>query len=134
MFYGIGIADPSKNRSLQRVNVDNGARRELAELIDQYTRALAVTAIRTGGPGLKALAADEVQAALNSVVRQVVRRAVVADHWIDAQSGRMKALCTFDLPQYQAVLAKNTSLDPRLRSAMLDHAEMLYTQLAGNLQ
>jgi hypothetical protein len=134
MFYGIGIADPSKNRSLQRVNVDNGARRELAELIDQYTRALAVTAIRTGGPGLKALAADEVQAALNSVVRQVVRRAVVADHWIDAQSGRMKALCTFDLPQYQAVLAKNTSLNPRLRSAMLDHAEMLYTQLAGNLQ
>lgn len=134
MFYGIGTADPSKSRSLQRVNVDNRARRELAELVDQYTKALAVTATRTGGPGLAALPAAQVGAALNSVVRQVVRRAVVADHWVDPQSGQMKALCTFDLSQYQAVLAQNTSLDPRLRSAMLNHAEMLYTQLAGNLQ
>lgn len=134
MFYGIGTAAPSKNRSLQRVNVDNRARRELAGLVDQYTKALAVTAMRTGGPGLEALPANEVQAALNSVVRQVVRRAVVADHWVDPQSGQMKALCTFDLSQYQAVLAEDASLDSRLRSAMLEHAEMLYTQLAGNLQ
>jgi hypothetical protein len=132
VFYGIGVADPQKSRSLQRVNADNGARREIASVIDQYSKALAVTATRTGGGTIQSLPDDQVRASLNLLVRQAVRRAIVVDHWSDPQNKQMKALCTLDLTQYQAVLAQQTSMDPRLRSAMQNYAEMVYDQLAGN--
>lgn len=132
VFYGIGIAEPQKSRSLQRVNADNRARREIAAVIDQYSRALAVTATRTGGSAVQSLPADQVRASLNMLVRQVMRRAIVVDHWVDPLSKRMKALCTLDLEQYQTVLAKQTFMDPRLQSPMQTYAEMVYDQLAGN--
>lgn len=132
VFYGIGVAEPQKSRSLQRVNADNSARREIAGVIDQYSKALSVTAVQTGGSAVHRLPADQLQASLNLLVRQVMHRAIVVDHWVDPQNKRMKALCTLDLAQYQAVLAQQTSMDPRLRSSMQHYAEMVYDQLAGN--
>jgi hypothetical protein len=132
VFYGIGIAEPQKSRSLQRVNADNRARREIAAVIDQYSKALAVTATQTGGSAVQSLSADQLQASLNLLVRQVMHRAIVVDHWVDPQNRRMKALCTLDLRQYQDVLAQQTSMDPRLRASMHNHADVVHDQLAGN--
>jgi hypothetical protein len=132
VFYGIGIAEPQKSRTLQRVNADNRARREIAGVIDQYGKALAVTATRTGGSAVQLLPADELQASLNLLVRQAMRHAIVVDHWVDPRSKRMKALCALDLAQYQDVLAQQASMDPRLRASMHNHAEMVHDQLAGN--
>jgi hypothetical protein len=132
VFYGIGTAEPQKSRSLQRVNADNRARREIAGVIDQYSQALAVTAIRTGGSAVQSLTADQLQASLNLLVRQVMHRAIVVDHWVDPRSKRMKALCTLDLAQYRDVLARQTAMDPRLRASMHNHCEMVHDQLAGN--
>ena len=131
VFYGIGVAEPQKSRSLQRVNADNRARREIAGVIDQYSRALAVTATQTGGSALQSLPADQMQTSLNLLVRQVMHRAIVVDHWVDPQNKRMKALCTIDLSQFQAVLAEQTSMDHRLRSHMQNHSEVVHDQLAG---
>ncbi len=133
-FFGIGVAEPMKNSSLQRVNADNRARHEMGMLVDQYSKALAVTATRTGGYALRSLPQDRIQAALPSLVRQVMRRAIVTDHWVDPQSGQMKALCTLDLIHYQEVLAKHSALDPKLRTAMQGHTEMLHDQLSRDLQ
>lgn len=132
VFYGIGTAEPQKSRSLQRVNADNGARREIAAVIDQYSKALAVAATRTGGSAVQSLPADQVKASLNMLVRQVMHRAIVVDHWVDPRSKRMKALCALDLAQYQDVLAQQTFMDPRLRSPMQAYAEMVFNQLSGN--
>lgn len=132
VFYGIGVAEPQKSRSLQRVNADNRARREIAGVIVQYSNALAVTATRTGGSTVQSLSADQLQSSLNLLVRQVMHSAIVVDHWVDPRNKRMKALCTLDLAQYQAVLAQQTSMDPRLRSSMQHYSEMVYDQLAGN--
>ncbi len=131
VFYGIGVAEPQKSRSLQRVNADNRARREIAGVIDQYSKALAVTATQTGGSAIQSLPADQVQASLNMLVRQVMHGAIVVDHWMDPRNKRMKALCTLDLVQYQSVLAQQTFMDPRLRSSMQNYSEMVYDQLAG---
>jgi hypothetical protein len=132
VFYGIGIAEPQKSRSLQRVNADNHARREIAGVIDQYSKALAVTATRTGGSDIRFLPADQMQASLNLLVRQVMHRAIVVDHWVDPRSRRMKSLCALDLAQYQAVLAQQTSMDSRLRASMHNLSEVVHDQLAGN--
>jgi hypothetical protein len=132
VFYGIGIAEPQKSRSLQRVNADNRARREIAGVIDQYSKALAVTATRTGGIAVQSLPADELRASLNLLVRQVMHHAIVVDHWVDPRNKRMKALCTLDLGKYQDVLVQQASMDPRLRASMHNHSEMVYDQLAGN--
>ncbi len=132
VFYGIGVAEPQKSRSLQRVNADNRARREIAGVIDQYSKALAVTATQTGGSMVRSLPADQVQASLIMLVRQAMQRAIVVDHWTDPQNGCMKALCTLDLTQYQAVLAQQTFMDPRLRSSMQHYSEMLFDQLSGH--
>lgn len=131
VFYGIGVAGPQKSPSLQRVNADNRARREIAGVIDQYSNALAVTATQTGGSAIQSLPADQVRASLNILVRQVMHRATVVDHWMDPQNKRMKALCTLDLAQYQTVLAQQSFMDPRLRSSMQNYVEMVYDQLAG---
>lgn len=133
VFYGIGIAEPQKSRSLQRVNADNRARREIAGVIDQYSKALAVTAARTGESAVQSLPADQLRTSLNLLVRQVMHRAIVVDHWVDPRSKRMKALCALDLARYQAVLAQQSAMDPRLRASMHYHSEMVYDQLAGNL-
>jgi hypothetical protein len=132
VFYGIGIAEPQKSRSLQRVNADNRARREIAGVIDQYSKALAVTATQAGGGAVRFLPADQLQASLNLLVRRVMHRAIVVDHWVDPRSKRMKALCVLDLAQYQAVLAQQTAMGHRLRAAMHNHSEMVHDQLAGN--
>jgi hypothetical protein len=133
VFYGIGVAEPQKSRSLQRVNADNRARREIAGVIDQYSKALAVTATRAGGSALQPLSADEMQKSLNLLVRQAMQRARVVDHWVGPQNRHMKALCTLDLAQFQAVLAQQGSMDPGLQSSMQHYSEMVYDQLAGNL-
>ena len=132
VFYGIGIAEPLKSRSLQRVTADNRARREIAGVIDQYCKALAVTATRTGGGAVQSLPADQLLASLNLLVRQVMQRAIVVDHWVDPHSKRMKALCALELTQFQAVLAQQTAMHPRLQSSMQHYAEMVYDQLSGN--
>jgi hypothetical protein len=132
VFYGVGIAEPQKSRSLQRVNADNGARREIAAVIDQYSKALAVTAVRTGGGAIELLPADHVRASLNSLVRRVMHHARVVDHWVDPQSRHMKALCTLKLAQFQAVLAQPGTMDTQLQSTMQHYSEMVYDQLAGN--
>jgi hypothetical protein len=132
VFYGIGVAEPQKSRSLQRVNADNRARHEIAGVIDQYSKALAVAATQTGGSRVKSLPADQVRASLNMLVRQAMQRAIVVDHWTDPQNRRMKALCTLDLAQYQSVLAQQTFMDPGLRSSMQHYSEMLFDQLSGH--
>jgi hypothetical protein len=131
-FYGIGVAEPQKSRSLQRVNADNRARREIAGVIDQYSQALAVTATRAGEGAIESLPADQVHRSLNLLVRRVMHRAKVVDHWVSPRNRRMKALCALELTQFQAVLAQLSSMDPRLQSSMQHYCEMVYDQLSGN--
>ena len=134
VFFGIGAADQLKNRSLQRVNADNRARHEMGRVLEQYSKALAVTATQTGEPGLKTMPEVQVEAALHSLVRQAMRFAIVSDHWVNPESGQMMALCTLDLEQYKAALSEHQTLDPRLRSAMHGYVDMLHARLAGDFQ
>jgi hypothetical protein len=134
LFFGIGTADQLKNRSLQRVNADNHARHQMGRVLEQYSKALAVTATQTGDLGLKTMPEVQVQAALNSLVRQAMRLAIVSDHWVNPESGQMMALCTLDLEQYKAVLSEHKTLDTRLRSAMHGYADMLHARLAEDFQ
>ena len=134
LFFGVGAADRRKNRSLQRVNADNQARHEMGKVLAQYSKALAVTATQAGDGGLALLPREQVQSALHSLVRQALRRAIVSDHWVHPQDGRMMALCTLSLEQFKTTLAEDSAMDPQLRSAMQDHAEALYSQLAVDLQ
>lgn len=134
VFFGIGVADQLKNRSLQRVNADNRARHEMGRILEQFSKALAVTAAQTGDPGLKTMPQVQVQAALHSLMRQALRLAIVSDHWVKPESGQMMALCTLDLEQYKAALSKHKTLDPRLRSAMHGYADMLHARLTEDFQ
>ncbi len=130
VFYGIGHASGVQNPTLLRAAADNHARKELAAVLDRFVAELARSADVGTDPAWAALPADEQRQTLGIIVRKALQRAVISDHWRDAQEPRLLALCRLDLAAFKQVLADSAALEKSTRTAMWAEAEAVHLRLS----
>ncbi len=130
VFYGIGHASGVQNPTLLRAAADNHARKELAAVLERFVAELARSAKVGKDPAWAALPAGEQRQTLGILVRQALQRAVISDHWSDAQEPRLLALCRLDLTVFKQVLSDSAVLDKSTRKAMRAEAETVHARFA----
>jgi hypothetical protein len=123
-FFGVGSATTaSGNRILARTAADNLARTELDKVLRRYLAALSHGRLDTAG-GM-----DE--GSLEHFVTDVLRKAMVTEHWTDPRDGRMYALCRLDLPQFKEALTHSSALEAPLRNHWLNMADREHARMVG---
>jgi hypothetical protein len=132
-FYGIGRAGGVQNLTLLRAAADNRARKELADVLEQYIMELARSVPGNLDPNWAMLAFGERRQILGIVVRKAMQRAVVRDHWNDPREAGMLSLCRLSLSDFKMVLSASGALDDTMRSAMIAGAESVHARLARKL-
>ena len=130
VFYGIGHASGVQNPTLLRAAADNHARKELAAVLEGFVAELARSSKVGADPAWAALPADEQRQTLGILVRQALQRAVISDHWSDAQEPRLLALCRLDLTVFKQVLSDSAVLDKSTQTGMLAEAESVHARFA----
>ena len=130
VFYGIGQARGVQNQALLRATADNQARKELADVLENYLSELARSAEMETDPNWAALSVGERQQILGMLVRNCLQLSMVSDHWNDANQSRLLALCRLDLTTFKQVLSDSASIDEKTRAAMWAEAERVHARLS----
>ena len=120
VFQGVGVASGIQNRLLLRATADNRARSELAAVMVRYVEALAASAGKAG---------DQDPGVLQPLAQASLNRAVIVDHWIDPDSGRLYALCRLNMASFKDTLAAYRMLPADSRKTMLENAERQHARM-----
>ena len=129
-FYGIGHASGVRNPTLLRATADNHARNELAAVLERFVSELARSEKVATDSAWTALSEDEQRQTLGILVHDLLQRALISDHWSDAQEPRLLALCRLDLTVFKQVLSDSAVLDKSTRTAMRAEAETVHARFA----
>lgn len=130
VIYGIGQADGIHNPALLRASADNQARRQMALVLEKYVDSLTKSDVLETDAHWATLSDDERRQVAGMLVRNCMRRAVVSDHWNDAQQARLLSLCRLDLATVKQVLSDSLALDEKTRPVLWAEADRLYARLA----
>jgi hypothetical protein len=130
VFYGIGQASGVQNQALLRATADNQARKELADVLENYLSELARSAEMETDPNRAALSVGERQQILGMLVHNCLQLSMVSDHWNDANQSGLFALCRLDLTTFKQVLSDSPFIDEKTRAAMWAEAERVHARLS----
>lgn len=124
VFHGVGKAAGISSPTLQRATADNLARDEMSQLFGAYVFALAQNA--SGAPSADI---PEMAAALRALIQRAMEKAVISEHWADAQAQSLFALCSLQLEAFKRILNNFSPIDQQMRSAMLDQADQTHSDM-----
>ncbi len=126
VFHGIGEAQGSSSATLLRAAAANRARKQMAQVLDLYVSKL----FQSAG-AMPALNMEQGEQVIGALVRSAVKQSVISDIKSDPRKAQHHALCQLDLETFKQVLASQTHIDNKARTAMLAEAEHVHALLAG---
>lgn len=133
VFYGVGIAQGIRNRSLSVVAADDRARGEIAKIMNSYVTVLTkdYMASTTAGAMDKSSEEQHVSQTLKNFAKFTLHGAVIVDHWKDPSDGTMFSLCKLDMNAVKKTLEDSKELDSKMRDYVRANAEKAFDELAA---
>ncbi|OGR85322.1 MAG: hypothetical protein A3J74_05315 [Elusimicrobia bacterium RIFCSPHIGHO2_02_FULL_57_9] len=133
VFYGVGIAQGIRNRSLAVTASDDRARGEIAKIMNSYVAVLTkdYMASTTAGDMSKSSEEQHITQTLKNFAQFTLHGAVIVDHWKDPADGTMFALCKLDMAAVKRTLEESKELDAKMRDYVRANAEKAFDDLAA---
>lgn len=129
VFYGVGIASRIRDAAMRRSTAESRARDEIARTLESYVEVLGEHLSPAGGDErAPAEEGQRVHQALRTYSLTELSRAVIIDHWIDAD-GAEYALAQLDMAAFTAHLDRLQELNARLREAVRARADRAFDEL-----
>jgi hypothetical protein len=119
VFNAVGQAGGISHRSLLRAAADNKARAEMTSVLKSY---MAVLVQKTQPHGMDA----QTEQAVNALTAELLKNAIIKEHYTDAAQGRLFSLCTIDLKTVKRVISSASQLEGRTRQRLVRSADQVH--------
>lgn len=119
IFNAVGQAGGVSHRSLLRAAADNQARAEMISVLKSY---MAVLIQKAQPHGMDA----QTEQAVNALTAELLKNAIIREHYADTGQGRLFSLCTIDLKTVKRVISGASLLEGRTRQRLVQSADQVH--------
>ena len=121
LFNAVGQAGGVRHRSLLRAAADNQARAAMAAQLQSFMEALVQKA--------QAYAPDVPTGQIvGEITAELLKNAIVAEHYTDTVQGRLFSLCTIDLATIKRLIGNAAVLEEPTRRRLVTAADQVHRQ------
>ncbi|MCP4748389.1 MAG: hypothetical protein GY874_19975 [Desulfobacteraceae bacterium] len=124
VFHAVGQAEGLQSDLLLRASADTAARRQMAQLLNKFTRNLAVRALPVD------IDPFQIDLMVSELTPINLNQASIISHWTDKNSpGLLYSLCFLNLPAYKNNLVNYNGMDKFWLDVMVNMADQLHTEM-----
>jgi hypothetical protein len=131
VFYGVGIKQGVRNRSLAVIGADDLGRAEIAKIMNSYVTVLTkdYMASVTAGDMTKSSEEQMVSSTMKNFAKFTLHGAMPVDHWKDPADGTLFSLVKLDMAAVQQSLSDSKDLDSKVRDYVKANADKAFDEL-----
>ena len=116
--YGVGMAPPMNDESLQRSTADSRARAELARIVSTYVDSTMSDYAAASGDS----ATSSIEQSINSSTQTVLNGAKIKGRWRDTRSGNIHSFAEMDMKNLDDAITSAAKLSENFKQYYQDNA------------